>query len=72
VLRFRRILGPDLSDTRKGGWSMKVGTKVLVVHEISGWKEAFRVVYVAGSYWNFRRIRESDLGENYVVYRVRN
>lgn len=51
---------------------MKVGTKVLVVHEVSGWKEAFRVVYVAGAYWNGRRIPESELGENYVVYRVRN
>lgn len=51
---------------------MKVGTKVLVVQEVSGWKEAFRVVYVAGAYWNGRRIPESELGENYVVYRVRN
>lgn len=51
---------------------MKVGAKVMIVHELSGQKESFRVVYVAGSYWNFRRIPDCDLGENYLVLHVQN
>jgi hypothetical protein len=49
---------------------MKLGTKFVVIHELSGYREAFRVIWAAGPRWHGRPIRESDLGEFYMVYRI--
>jgi hypothetical protein len=49
---------------------MKVGTKILLIHALSGWREALRVTWIAGSRWHGRRIPESELREDYIVWQV--
>jgi hypothetical protein len=52
--------------------NVKPGTKILLIHAVSRWQEALRVVWLAGQRWQARRISESELGEDYIVLQVQN
>lgn len=47
-----------------GSQSYAVGEKVRIVHRFSGKSEPAKVVWILGPYITFRRIPESELGEN--------
>jgi len=51
---------------------MKLGTKVLLIHAVSGWQEALQVVWSAGQRWTARRIPEAKLGEDHIVLQAQN